>query len=440
MNLNDLLEQAAARHGVPGAAVAVGQGDELHEGAYGVLNRETGVETTPDSVFQIGSVTKIWTTALVMQLVDEGRVDLDQPVRRYLPEFAVVDPAATEAVTVRHLLLHMGGFDGDLFEDTGRGDDAVDRYLVHLAGHAHQIAPAGELFSYCNSGFVVLGALVARLRGGTWESVLRERLIEPLGVQQMALLPEEAIVFRAAAGHLDDGRVARPWGMPRSNGPAGATPCAAPRELVRFGHMFLAGGEGLLSAAAIEAMTTPVLTLPPYSGRGDSRRGLGLEVFDWSGTKAYGHDGGTIGQSTQWRVVPEHSLVIAINVNGGHSTPFFDEVLDAIVADRTGVVVPPRAVPPSGPFTPGPAEFAGRYEYPMYTYDIRPDPTGLEVTATPLGLLAEMGLPVTTMHYVALGGTSFITTELDEGVHSTFTFLDGGRYVYGGRVAKRVGS
>ena len=129
---------------MPGAAVAVGVGDELVEAATGVVNRDTGVETTTDSVFQIGSVTKVWTAALVMQLVDEGLVDLDAPVRRYLPEFGVVDAAASASVTVRQLLSHTGGFDGDLFEDTGRGDDAVDRLLAFMRTNARQVHPTGR--------------------------------------------------------------------------------------------------------------------------------------------------------------------------------------------------------------------------------------------------------------------------------------------------------
>jgi CubicO group peptidase (beta-lactamase class C family) len=161
-DLQRWLDEAASRHDVPGAAVAVGAGDDLAEAATGVVNRDTGVEATADSVFQIGSVTKVWTASLVLQLVDDGLVDLDAPVRRYLPEFGVVDAAASETVTVRQLLSHTGGFDGDLFEDTGRGDDALDRLLAFMRTGAAQVHPPGELFSYCNAGYCVLGALVAK--------------------------------------------------------------------------------------------------------------------------------------------------------------------------------------------------------------------------------------------------------------------------------------
>ena len=104
-----LAEQLPAlieKYDVPGAAVAVLAGGEVVDGAAGVLNKATGVEATADSLFQIGSITKLWTSTLVMQLVDEGKVDLDVPVRTYLPEFKIGDEAAAAQITTRQLLNH----------------------------------------------------------------------------------------------------------------------------------------------------------------------------------------------------------------------------------------------------------------------------------------------------------------------------------------------
>ncbi|XVV11028.1 serine hydrolase domain-containing protein [Actinoplanes sp. CA-131856] len=428
LELDAWIGEVAERHRVPGAAVAVGHQGELAEAATGVVNVDTGVATTPDTLFQTGSVGKIWTAVLVMQLVEDGLVELDQPVRRYLPEFSVVDPEATETVTVRQLLTHTGGFDGDLFEDTGRGDDALDRYLVHLGGHAEQIAPPGALFSYCNSGFSVLGALVARLRGATYEAVVRERLVAPLGARHVALLAEEAILFRVAAGHID-GKLTPRWQLPRSIGPAGGSLVVAPRELVRFGRLFLDGdGDPLVQAQ---------LDLPGVPERGARQRGLGPILYDWDGTAAVGHDGETMGQATQWRVVPGHELVVAMSVNSSSYRGFFDEMLDRIVGELTGLTVPARPAPSIRDARPGPEQFAGRYHYPLATYDVAVAEDGFDVTSTPHGLAAEFGDAVSTDRYVALDGDTFITTEPDDGSHSTLTFLDGGRYLYGGRVARR---
>ncbi|WP_306214659.1 serine hydrolase domain-containing protein [Actinoplanes sp. RD1] len=433
--LQDWIDTAAERHGVPGAAVAVGAAGELAEAATGVVNRATGVAATPDSVFQIGSVTKVWTAALVLQLAGEGRIDLDAPVRRYLPEFGVADPAASAAVTVRHLLTHTGGFDGDLFEDFGRGDDAVGRLLGFMRTDARQVSPPGAMFSYCNSGYVVLGALVARLRGGTWESALREHLIEPLGVQHMALFAEEAILFRAAAGHRDGALLPR-WQLPRSNGPAGSTPAAAMRELVRFGRMLLADGAGTLPAGTFAAMGEQQVGLPGMGARAPYGWGLGLMLFDWDGVPVVGHDGSTLGQRTCWRVVPGRDVVVAVAANGGDAPAFLDDVVDAVLAATAGIRVPARPVPPARPGPAAPA--GGRYSSPTGTYDVRPVAGGLEVTFEPPPGFAELGEEPATMLYVPLDGDLFVGVSRDEGVHPLLRFLADGRYLYTMRVLPRA--
>jgi CubicO group peptidase (beta-lactamase class C family) len=127
------LESLIAQHKVPGAVLGVLHEGEIHEVAAGVLNKNTGHPVTTDSVFQIGSITKVWTATVIMQLVDEGRIELDAPVRTYLPEFEVADADVTERVTVRHLLTHTSGIQGDHFEDTGRGDDCLERYTASCA-------------------------------------------------------------------------------------------------------------------------------------------------------------------------------------------------------------------------------------------------------------------------------------------------------------------
>ena len=105
-SLQQRLDDGVAKHRVPGASLAVLQDDEISTVASGVLKLDTGVESTTESLFQIGSITKVWTTTVVMQLVDAGFVELDAPLRRYIPDFTVGDESVAEAVTVRHLLTH----------------------------------------------------------------------------------------------------------------------------------------------------------------------------------------------------------------------------------------------------------------------------------------------------------------------------------------------
>ena len=104
--LDGNLARLIGKYDVPAASIAVFADGEVSAAAAGVLNLNTGVEATTDSIFQIGSITKLWTTTLIMQLVAEGKVDLDRPVRDYLPEFKLADEGAAAAVTPRHLLTH----------------------------------------------------------------------------------------------------------------------------------------------------------------------------------------------------------------------------------------------------------------------------------------------------------------------------------------------
>ena len=132
------LAALAKRHSVPGAQLGIlrlageGADDELVTVASGILNVDTGVATTTDSLFQIGSISKVWTATVAMQLVDEGLLDLDAPVVEVLPELRLADPDVTKQVTLRHLLTHTSGIDGDVFTDTGRGDDCLEKYVALL--------------------------------------------------------------------------------------------------------------------------------------------------------------------------------------------------------------------------------------------------------------------------------------------------------------------
>jgi CubicO group peptidase (beta-lactamase class C family) len=431
------LAEAARRHGVPGAAVAVGHGGDLVEAAYGVLDVRTGAAVTPDSLFHVGSVTKPWTATLVLQLVDEGRLDLDAPVVGYLPAFAVADPAATAAVTARQLLAHTGGFAGDLFLDTGDGDDAADRYLERLRTEAVQVYPPGAMFSYCNSGFCVLGALVARLRGTTWETAVRERVAGPLGVRHMALSAAGAGAFATATGHLDSRRAVDDTKLPRSNAAAGSMMRAAPRELVRFGREI----GTVLSADAVAAMRTPQVAAPGAVGRDGDHWGLGLELWTWSGVAIVGHDGGVPGQAAVWRVVPGHDLVVALSINADAATTgMTDDVVVPLVEELAGVTAPSRPVAPRPAVDVGDlGRFAGRYATPLWEFEVTADGAGLVVRRTPRGLVAEMGRAPRTDRFVGLAGDTFVTAGPVDGTHDTITFVDGGRYLHAGRAAARIG-
>lgn len=442
------------KHGVPGVAVGVLLDGEVVDAAAGVLSAATGVAATPDSVFQIGSVTKLWTTSLVMQLVDEGLLGLDDPVRKHLPEFRTSDEDASERITVRQLLCHTAGFEGDIFTDTGRGDDAVEKYLASIDG-VPQLVPPGEVFSYNNTGFVVLGRLVEVLRGQPFDTVLKERLAAPLGLTHVSPSPYEAILHRAAVGHLgadDDGAPvpAPEWALARSNGPAGSMLAMRPRDLLGFVRMHLDGGTApdgtvVLSRTSVEAMQDKQTDVPDISGMG-SGWGLGWELHDTDAGTVIAHDGGTIGQVAFLRVVPEKRFAVCALLNGGDFFAMYDDIVARLVREVAGVELAPRPVPPAeGDREPvDAAPYVGSYSDDINDIEVTQDADGrVWLDRTPKGVIAELGEQPTRTELVLLRGTSLIALEPSHGVHPVYAFLgdDGsGRaaYVHYGRAVARA--
>src|SRR6201995_5982253 len=144
------LNELATEANVPGAALGIWSDGQEILAAHGVLNAGTQVPVTTDSVFQVGSITKIWTATMIMQLVDEGLLSLDTTVSAVLPGRRLGTADVGDQVTVRHLLTHTSGIDGDVFTDTGRGDDCLERYVALLADAA-QNHPLDATWSYCNA-------------------------------------------------------------------------------------------------------------------------------------------------------------------------------------------------------------------------------------------------------------------------------------------------
>jgi len=251
------LKELASRTRVHGATLGIWSGGQEMLAAHGVLNAATRVPVTTDSLFQVGSITKIWTATMIMQLIDEGLLALDTAVSRALPGVRLGAGDVGDRVTVRHLLTHTSGIDGDIFTDTGRGDECVQRYVDELAGAPSVFAP-GAAYSYSNSGYVLLGRIIEVLDGQSWDESLRERLTRPLSVTRTVTLPEEAILHRAAVGHNRCGTPVHVWGLPRSVGPAGLITATA-SDLLTFARLHLDGGvtadgKRLLSEASVAAM------------------------------------------------------------------------------------------------------------------------------------------------------------------------------------------
>lgn len=442
----DLLDEATRRHRVPAASLAVLADGEVTSLATGVLHRGTGVQATPDALFQIGSITKVYTTTLLMQLVADGKLELDTRVAEVLPDFRVADAEVARQVTVQHLLTHTSGIDGDLFTDTGRGDDCLERYVRECAGAA-QIHPLDATLSYCNLGFVVAGRMVEVLTGQVWDTVLRERLLEPLGLTHTATLPEDVLRFRAAMGHqADPGEQPEPapvWGLPRSVGPAGVINARA-ADVVAFARMHLDGGRApdgtqVLPTELVEAMSRPLVDVPNPYGLAD-HWGLGWFVCDWDGRSVYGHDGSTVGQNAFLRIDPGSGVAVALLTNGGQTHGAFSDVFSALFDELCGITVP-TFTPPPDPLEVDGGRHAGVYERHGVRITVTPDGARLTAHTETTGELAELS-PSLDLPLVPVTEDLWATRAEADAPWSTMRFYelaDGARYVhFGARATPRT--
>jgi CubicO group peptidase (beta-lactamase class C family) len=395
-DLQSRLDAVLAEHKVPGATLGILHGDDITVVASGLANKNTGVEVTEDTLFQIGSISKVWTASLVMMLVDEGVLDLDEPVVTYLPEFKVADADVTARVTLRDLLSHRSGIGGDHILDTGRGDDNLANYIETCTdiGQEHDL---GATMSYCNTGYSVAGRVIEKVTGKSWDEVLRERIVAPLGLTHTNTLPEEAIVFRVAAGHVkapgsDEEQVSPMWVLPRSAGPAGLINSTA-ADLLTFAKLHLddgvaADGTQLLSPASVKQMQEAQIEVPDRWTLGD-RWGVGWILFDWDGHPGYGHDGSTIGQRAYLRVVPEARLAVTLLTNGGDSGTAFRKLCGEIVQERAGVTIPELPTAPESAPDIDVSLYEGTYSRLNVDMEIRREDEGLVAIVRQSGPLAD---------------------------------------------------
>jgi CubicO group peptidase (beta-lactamase class C family) len=362
--------------------------DHVVVAADGVLNARTRQRATPDAKFQIGSTTKTFVATMVMQLVAAGLVGLDDPVERVVGDLQFGADEQARRVTVRQLLTHTSGVFGDFYGDFGRGDDALARY-VEACATLPQVVPPGSAVSYCNSGFIVLGRMIEVLTGTPFNTALRTRVLAPVGAQESATVPEEAILGRVAVGHLPTppstrARMVTPqWALPDSMTPAGALLSMSAGDLLRWGRLHLDRGSGPAGAAVISpetvaAMCEAQVRLPSPATRHVTAWGLGWMLFDLAGVAAFGHDGAALGQSSFLRIVPDAGLVVALIVNGPAGDALFDDLFTAILGEVAAISL----AAPRGASAPRPDALdvaVGTFRQPHLEITLRRD--GDEVVA-----------------------------------------------------------
>jgi CubicO group peptidase (beta-lactamase class C family) len=451
--LHGLLADLAGELRVPGAACGVLLGGETEIATTGVANVDTGVPVTPATLFQIGSITKLYTATLVQQAQAAGVVSLDEPVRSQLQEFMVADPGATIEITPRHLLTHTSGIEGDHLIDTGWNADALQRYMATLAALG-QIHPTDETYSFCNTGYAVAGRLLEVATGEHFDRVLRRRLTRPLGCRGTLTLPQHALMHSVAVGHVQSlgavpVRQAR-WVLTRSNGPMGGV-MAPPAELLAFARMHLdegraADGSDLLAPADVEAMQRPHVECHVPG----EDQALGWTVRRWGDEVCLAQDADTFGQRAFLRVVPARGLALCVMTNSPTGGRLGQRLVEQVAADLLDVTAgeaepaaATRGAAGTGASYPG---HAGTYDRLHQRLVVTEGGDGRPVLTTePSGMLRALGVATSKLALNPLDdqGLVFDTVDPASGMRElvVFTGPAGGSrtgvYV-GGRLHRRT--
>lgn len=343
--LQHKVTEAARRLEVPGVAVGVYHRGVEHYAFHGVTNVEDPLPVDEHTLFQIGSTTKTFTATAIMRLVEDGRVDLDAPVRRYVPELRLKNERVAETVSVLQLLNHTAGWAGDLFDaSVGEGDDALARYVERM-GALDQETPLGSTVSYNNASLSLAGRLIEKVTGASYERAMHELIFTPLGLTQSYFFPSEVMTRRFAAGHTrqQDGTitVSRSWALPRAANPAGGISSNAADQVawIRFhlGDGRAADGNNLLSRELLARMRQPTADMVG-SALGD-HVGISWLLRDVDGVRLVSHGGSTLGQHSDFLLAPEHDFGAALHTNCGPNGPeLLAELRRLVLRDYVGVV------------------------------------------------------------------------------------------------------
>ena len=413
--LDAIVSESMKRWTVPGVAIGIWNCGEQELRSYGLANLETEYEMADDTILQIGSISKIFTTTLLMTLVDEGLIDLDDSVAAHLPGFQLTADGTEEQVRIRDLVTHVSGVYGDHFEDFGWGDDALEQYVASMS-ELRQVYEPGTIWSYTNSAFNLAGHIIEHKLDMTFEEAVRERIFEPLGMERSFYFPHEAISYRVSVGHTladpagDEHEVARRWPIPRASGPAGSISSTV-EDMLRFARMHIGesswDGEKVLSdRSRLQMQETQV----EEAGMADAW-GLGWQINFFGDVKAVGHGGSTNGFQAHLDVIPARDFALVILTNSARGAACYREITSWVFEHYLGLTKPQAVTVELSDEQL--SEYAGLYSQPLADITLTVSDGGLRMEVVNKSALAdtddEQRMPPVQLE--PLGDDSFRVTE-----------------------------
>jgi CubicO group peptidase (beta-lactamase class C family) len=323
--------------GIPGLSLVIVKDDRvIYIKGLGLKDVERGLAVTPDTLFAIGSCTKAFTAMAAMMSVDEGRLSLDDSPKRFLPYFKLLDQDADAKITVRDLLSHRSGLHGtDLLWAPG----VLSREeVIRAVAFAKPTARLGEKFQYQNVMFSAAGEVVAKAQNSTWEQVITERILKPLGmkatntsIQEMQKAADYSLGYQYIAATKETRRL--PMRNLAGIAPAGAINSNA-REMAQWVRLMLGGGvfEGkrLVSEKSFRELTTKQIKIA-----GNIDYGLGWGLAEWNGHRVVEHSGGIDGFNSLVALMPDQKLGVVMLTNVS-SSPLGRTVMETVWSNLVG--------------------------------------------------------------------------------------------------------
>ena len=306
----DAVMAEAYKPGEPGAAVIVRKdGRTILRKGYGMANLELGVPVAPDMIFRLGSITKQFTAACILMLAQEGKLGLQDEITKYLPDY----PAQGRRITVEHLLTHTSGIQSytDMPEwlPLWRKDLALKELIDLFKDKPMQFEP-GERWAYNNSGYVLLGAIIEKVSGKTYEEFLNERIFKALGMTGSSYDHTDRIIPRRVPGYQEGqgGFVNAPY--------LSMTQPYAAGSLASTVDDLAIWSEAVFSGRLVKKEWLDKAFMPFKLKDGESSGyGYGWFIADFSGHRSIEHGGGINGFSTYEMTLPEDRIFVAILTN-----------------------------------------------------------------------------------------------------------------------------
>ena len=378
--LSQKIVSEMKRLSIPGVAVGVWHKGREYAAGFGVTSVEHPLPITSDTLFQVGSISKTFTGTMLMQLAEQGKLDLDAPVRKILKDLKLKDESVAKRVTTRHLLTHTGGWVGDYFNDFGDGDDALDKMVKDIA-KLPQVQPLGRIWSYNNVGFNIASRLIEVITGKTYERAAQEMLLDPLGLKMSFFFPSDILItHRFVSGHYNKNKkthVSRPWAIGRAgNGVGGVV--STVKDLLAYARFHMGNGSRIVKRKTLEAMRVPQISM---GGRGNM--GITWFISPANNPTRYSHGGATNGQQAIFLFIPENDFAISILTNSDDGGVLNTNVLTLALEMYCGIksALPQHIKIPVNELK----EFTGSYRIGTEAFDLKIKNGGLMYHHIPLG-------------------------------------------------------